>query len=161
MDEENLGVREKWFDLSIDDSGWAALRANTGYTRAASGGWGNDPGFGWYRTELPMTGQEAKKKFKYLHFGACDEDAWIYLNGQQVFEHSYETTGLLPAQMWITPFVAPLTGVKVRGKDLLTVRVHNSGGMGGIWKPVHLILSDQKLTNQQVKALVELEQTKD
>ncbi len=161
MDEENLGVREKWFDLSIDDSGWAALRANTGYTRAASGGWGNEPGFGWYRTELPMTGQDAKKKFKYLHFGACDEDAWIYLNGQQVFEHSYETTGLLPSQMWITPFVAPLTGVKVRGKDLLTVRVHNSGGMGGIWKPVHLILSDQKLTNQQVKALIELESTKD
>jgi hypothetical protein len=63
--------------------------------------------------------------------------------------------------MWITPFVAPLTGVKVRGKDLLTVRVHNTDGMGGIWKAVHLILSDQKLTNQQVKALVELEQTKD
>ena len=137
------------------------MRANTGYTREKSGGWGNEPGFGWYRTELPLTKRDAKQKFKYLHFGACDKDAWIYLNGRQAFEHSCQTTGLLPSEIWITPFVAPLTGIKVHGRDLLAVRIYNSGGMGGIWKPVHLIVSDRKLTNQQVMALIKLEPTKD
>ena len=158
---KDWGAREKWFDPSTDDSGWTPMRANTGYTREKSGGWGNEPGFGWYRTELPLTKRDAKKKFKYLHFGACDKDAWIYLNGRQAFEHSCQTTGLLPSEIWITPFVAPLTGIKVHGRDLLAVRIYNSGGMGGIWKPVHLIVSDRKLTNQQVMALIKLEPTKD
>ncbi len=103
-----------------------------------------------------MTAQAAKRKFKYLHFGACDEDAWIYLNGQQVFEHSCDTTGLLRRQIWVTPFVAPLTGVELRGRDPLTVRVYSCMGMGGIWKPVHLVLSDQELNDQQVKGVVAL-----
>ena len=44
---------------------------------------------------------------------------------------------------------------KLRGDDLLAVRVRNTEGMGGVWKPVHLIVSDQKLNDQQVKALIE------
>ncbi len=161
MDTEDRGAGEKWFDPDMDDSGWTPKQANTGYTRQAGGGWGTEPGFGWYRTDLPLTKRDAKKKFKYLHFGACDKDAWIYLNGRQAFEHSCQTTGLLPSEIWITPFVAPLTGIKVHGRDLLAVRIYNSGGMGGIWKPVHLIVSDRKLTNQQVMALIKLEPTKD
>ena len=161
MDAEDRGVREKWFDPATDDSQWSPMQVGTGYTRGAGGGWGNEPGFGWYRTELPLTGQDAKRKFKYLYFGACDEDSWVYLNGRQVFEHSYATTGMLAAEIWVTPFVAPLTGVEVRGNDLLAVRVYNSEGMGGIWKPVHLILSDQKLTKQQVEALIELKTAAD
>ena len=135
MDAAYQGVREKWFDPDIDDSQWIPMWAGSGWTEEKGPGWGTEPGFGWYRTELPMTAQEAKRKFKYLHFGACDEDAWIYLNGQQVFEHSCDTTGLLRRQIWVTPFVAPLTGVELRGRDPLTVRVYNCMGMGGIWKP--------------------------
>jgi hypothetical protein len=156
MDAAYQGVREKWFDPDIDDSQWIPMWAGSGWTEEKGPGWGTEPGFGWYRTELPMTAQDAKRKFKYLHFGACDEDAWIYLNGQQVFEHSCDTTGLLRRQIWVTPFVAPLTGVELRGRDPLTVRVYSCMGMGGIWKPVLLVLSDQELNDQQVKAVVAL-----
>jgi hypothetical protein len=152
--DADQGTREKWFDPGTDDSQWSPLQVGGGYTREAGGGWGNDPGFGWYRTELPLTAQGAKKKFKYLYFEACDEDTWGYLNGQQFFEHSFETTGLMPSVIWQVPFVAPLNDVKLHGNDLLVVRVRNSTDMGGIWKPVHLILSDQELNDQQVKALV-------
>ncbi len=161
MDADFQSVGEKWFDPAIDDSQWVPMRAGGGWTEEKGGGWGTEPGFGWYRTELPLTRQDAKTKFKYLHFGACDEEAWIYLNGQQIFEHSCDTTGLLRRQIWVTPFVAPLTEVEVGGKYALTVRVYNSTGMGGIWKPVHLVLSDQELTKQQVKAVIDLKTTKD
>jgi len=30
----------------------------------------------------------------------------------------------------------------LRGDDLLVVRIHNTEGMGVVWKPVHLIVSD-------------------
>ncbi|MDP6153191.1 MAG: hypothetical protein QF785_07425 [Phycisphaeraceae bacterium] len=156
MAAEYQGIREKWFDPATDDSQWGPMQVGSEGTQETGGGWGTQPGFGWYRTELPLTAHDARRKFKYLHFGACDEDTWIYLNGRQVFEHSCDTTGLLRRQIWVTPFVAPLTGAEVRGRDLLAVRVYSSTGMGGIWKPVHLILSDQPLSDQQVKALVEV-----
>jgi hypothetical protein len=50
----------------------------------------------------------------------------------------------------------PLTNVILRGSDALAVRVHNSVGMGGIWKPVHLILSDQELNARQLHAMIKL-----
>ena len=157
MDPEDRGVREQWFDPALDDSGWATKRTDT-----EDLGWGRaSPGIGWYRTELPLTEEDAGRKFKYLYFGACDEDSWVYLNGQQVFEHSFETTGLLDEAIWLTPFFVPLTEVEVRGGDLLAVRVLNRGGMGGIWKPVRLILSDQELTKQQIEAAIELKTAKD
>ena len=43
----------------------------------------------------------------------------------------------------------------------LTVRVHNSGALGGIWMPVHLLVSDAKpLDVEQMKAFVLEEQTR-
>ncbi len=156
MDVEDRGVTAKWFDPALDEAQWGTMRTDT-----KDKGWGTDRGFGWYRAELPHAGQEAKGKFKYLHFAACDEDTWVYLNGRQVFEHSCKTTGLLPAQIWMTPFVVPLKNLAVRGEDLLAVRVYNAAHMGGIWKPVHLILSDRELTKQQVKAVIDLKTSKD
>ena len=153
MDADDQGVDEKWFDPATDDNTWGTLR-----TDVKDKGWGNDPGFGWYRTRLPLTRQEAGKTFACLYFEACDEDAWVYLNGEEIFEHSGETTGLLISEIWLTPFVVPLNDVTLRGEDLLAVRVYNSTGMGGVWKPVHLILSDQQLTEEHVEALVNLNQ---
>ena len=47
------------------------------------------------------------------------------------------------------------------GVHLLAVRVLNIGGMGGIWRPVHLILSNQEMTDRQVKAVIELKTAKE
>ena len=152
--DADAGLKGKWFDPAADDGQWEAVRVGGEYTRAAGGGWGNEPGFGWYRTELPLTKRDMKRKFRYLHFGACDEDAWIYLNGTKIFAHTLEETGLLSSEIWIAPFVVSLNDVKLRGDDLLAVRIRNTEGMGGIWRPVDLVLTDQKLTDQQVKALI-------
>jgi hypothetical protein len=130
------------------------MQVGAGYTRATGGGWGNTSGYGWYRTELPLTEARRARPFKYLHFSACDEDAWVYLNGRQVLEHTVANTGMLSTEIWLIPFVVSLNDVKLRGENLLAVRVRNTEGMGGIWKPVHLIVSDQKLNDQQVKALI-------
>ena len=160
-DDADEGLRRKWFKPTLDDSKWSSVQVGTGYTRGAGGGWGNESGFGWYRSKLPLTDARRAKRFQYLHFGACDEDAWVYLNGRKILEHTVEKTGMLASEIWRTPFVVPLSDVKLRGRDLLAVRIRNTSGMGGIWKPVRLILGDQELTQQQVKALIELKTAKD
>ena len=155
MDPKNIGVTEKWFDPALDDEKWGLMRTNTGW------GWGrNRPGIGWYRTELPLTEQGIQKKFKYLHFRACDEEAWVYLNGRQLLDHSCEVMLLTLEQIWVKPFIVELSGMKVSASDLLTVRVRNAVGMGGIHRPVHLIVSDQELTKQHIDALLKLKTAK-
>jgi len=153
MDPEDQGVSDRWFDPVLDDSQWGLLRTDTEVQ-----GWGKDPGFGWYRAILPITEKDMSRSFKYLYFEAVDEEAWVYLNGTKIFEHTVESTGLPPSELWVTPFVVPLTDVALHAKALLAVRVHNQGSMGGIWKPVHLILSDQSLSTKQVHALFKLRQ---
>jgi len=64
----------------------------------------------------------------------------------------------LPSEIWLAPFIVPLTGAEVRGADPLSVRVRNTGGMGGVWKPVHLVLSGREMTDQQLHALIALHQ---
>ena len=151
------GLRHKWFDLATEDSQWSPIQVGKGYTREAGGGWGNEPGFGWYRTVLPLTESRRARHFKYLHFSACDEDAWVYLNGKKIFDHTSLKTGLLTSEIWQAPFVVSLNGVELQGDDLLTVRIRNTEGMGGIWKPVHLVVSDKNLNDQQIKVLIGLQ----
>ncbi len=159
VDPDDLGVDQKWFDPAVDIALWAPIHTgiDTGWEKQ---GFAEDEvGYGWYRTELPITKAQLKKKYKYLFFGANDEDSWVYLNGRLVFSHDFEHTGIVPSVIWLTSFVVPLTDEQLRGRDALAVRVLNTGGLGGVWKPVHLIVSDQKLSFDHIKALVESKNT--
>ena len=151
IDPGNDGVKHRLFDPSIDDNQWDEIRTdkNRGWETQGFAG-KQSVGYGWYRTRLPLTEKDLARKFKYLYFEAVDEDAWVYLNGQEIFEHSVTSTGLLREEIWLEPFTVSLAGLDLSGGDLLAVRVHNGGDMGGIWKPVHLILSDQELTTQKL-----------
>ncbi len=160
-DDFDPGTPGRWFDPGHDDSDWKPMQVGLGYTLGSGGGWGNESGNGWYRTELPLTAARRGRAHKYLHFSACDEDTWVYVNGNLLREHSYATTGKILSEIWLAPFVVSLNDAKLRGDDLLAVRVLNTEGMGGVWKPVHLVVTDQKLNEQQVKALIKLKAAKD
>ena len=167
IDTQNEGVKGRWFDPSVDHSPWARIRTDRemGWDKQGFGG-AQTVGYGWYRAPLPLSEAQLKKPFKYLYFEASDEDAWVYVNGRQVFEHSVASTGLPTEALWLTPFSVPLTGVGPEGrmietvalgrKNLLAVRVYNSQAMGGLWKPVHLILSDDQLNSEHLAALIKM-----
>ena len=75
-----------------------------------------------------------------LHFGAVDEEAWVYLDGAYIGEHTVKSTGRMPAEIWNEPFEIDITR-DVRdgpGTHQLTVRVRDSSGAGGIWRRVSL-----------------------
>ena len=155
VDPDNVGVEQKWFDPATDISQWAPVRTDVDKGWDKQGFADRTVGYGWYCAALPTTEADLAREHKYLFFGAIDEDSWVYLNGELVFEHTFEKTGLVPSQIWLASFVVPLRDITLRGGDALAVRVLNTGGMGGVWKPVHLITSEQELSPEHLRAIVE------
>jgi len=137
-------LSEGWFDTSFDDEDWAVVRSDqtTGWE---SQGFPDYTGFGWYRQIFEVPDELAERKFVFLYFGAVDEDAWVYLNGQHVYEHSLASTGLTIDEIWLTPFAFDAKSYLEFGqKNSVAVRVYNSMGMGGVYKPVYLIGADRE-----------------
>ena len=156
IDPDDIGVSEKWFADSFDDSHWAQVRSDLpGYQGWESQGFPGYIGFGWYRQSFPVPSDLEKFPFAFLHFGAVDEDAYVYLNGKPVYEHSCASTGLPPESIWVTPFAFQAKPyLRFGQRNTLAVRVYNRLGMGGIYLPVHLIGAYRKLDVPIMKALI-------
>ncbi len=145
-DPGDQGVQERWFAPDLDDSDWITVRSDKGTGWEGQAFEGYYVGYGWCRAELPKLPRRSQA-FKYLYFGAVDEQAWIYLNGQRIGEHTEKSTGKSLNDLWTEPFCVDVTKhLRTNGPNILAIRVHNSGSMGGIWKPVYLVFSDTAAT---------------
>lgn len=152
-DPGDAGVKGTWSAEGMDDSRWAVVRSDKG-SGWESQGFPDYTGLGWYRQQLTPPAEPARKR-AYLYFGAVDEDAWVYLNGKQVLEHSCASTGLIPEQIWMTPFLIDVAPQLRAGQaNTLAVRVLNRLGMGGVYLPVYLILTDRELDAPLIQALI-------
>ena len=60
-------------------------------------------GYGWYFQNLQVPEEFAGKKHLYLYFRGVNEQAWVYINGEAVFERTYASTGKGPAELMGTP----------------------------------------------------------
>ena len=138
-----------------EDSEWSRIRTDLGI------GWDKQgyasAGIGWYRltVEVPdaLSGEHS-----YLFFPGVDEEAWVYLDGELVHEQSRQSTGLTPADLWNTPFAPEVSGRLNAGRPhQITVRVRNSGKMGGIYLPVYLISSEQPLSLSRLETVADVE----
>ncbi len=154
-DPDNVGVSEGWFRDSFDDGRWAVLRNDLGMKGWEAQGFPNYDGFGWYRQDFDLPADPGRK-YVYLYFGAVDEEAWIYLNGEPAYEHTCQSTGMTPEQIWDTPFFGKARDdLKFGQKNHLAVRVHDQAMMGGVWKPVYVVASDRDLDVALLTALTE------
>lgn len=138
------------FTPDSDDSAWKPYSVNLDKGWEGQG-FPRYDGYAWLR-ETIIIPPETSRKYTYLHFGAVDEQAWLYVDGKQVGEHTVASTGKPPTVLWEQPFALPVA--LTPGKHLLCVRVHDSAGMGGVCKPVPLVSSDSRLTAEEVTALV-------
>jgi len=153
IDPEDVGGSKAWYGASFNDADWAEVRSDRG-NGWDSQGFPGYTGFGWYRQTIAVPAS-LDRKYLYLYFGAVDEEAWVYLNGQLAFEHSCATTGLTPAQIWATPFAFdPRSHLKLGEANTIAVRVYNSAFMGGIYLPVYLVAADRPLDVPLAKAVV-------
>jgi len=154
IDPDDVGVSEKWFVPSFDDEPWRTVYSD----RLASWtiqGFPDYTGVGWYRQTFNVLPELQQRPFLYLYFGAVDEDAYVYLNGELVYEHSCDSTGLPPEVIWVTPFAFDVRPFLQYGQmNSIAVRVYDRWGGGGVYKRVYLVGADHETDVRAMKAAV-------
>ncbi len=141
FDPHAAGEAQQWFSESFDVSGWADTGIDTGWELQPAGkAWkeahnGQDyDGTGWYRNAFLLKPEDQGKKV-VLTFGAVDESCVIWVNDRKVLERPFPYQG--DSNSWMTPFTVEVTeAVRFDAPNILAVRVEDTGGQGGIWRPV-------------------------
>jgi hypothetical protein len=156
LDPENVGVEQEWFAPTFDDSDWATVRSDLGMKGWEAQGFDNYDGYAWYRQEFVVP-EDVEGKPLQMHFGAVDEQAWVYINGRLAFEHTVEDIGQPTEVLWERPFIFDATEhLQPGGPNVVAVRVHDGVAMGGIWKPVHIIATGMEPSAAAVERMVEM-----
>ena len=119
----------KWYATNCNDQDWKPIEIERI--------WETDDfkydGIAWYRRTFKAPEKPAKFNAAELHFASVDECAWVWVNGIYVGEHNLGTVG------WTTPFNLDVTKeIKWGEENQITVRVLDTAGAGGIYKPVTL-----------------------
>ncbi|HEX8465390.1 MAG TPA: beta-galactosidase GalB [Abditibacterium sp.] len=116
---------EKWrFKRGNDPAALTESTSGAGWSDATAtqNVFNSQPGFAWFRTTLAPRSFDAAQPF-LLRFSGVDDNATVYLNGQQLMTH----------QGWDQPFSVPLGAVwKTDGPNELAVLVENVAGGGNI-----------------------------
>jgi len=133
-DPDNCGLDKGWQTVTFDAEAWKPIKVPAHWSRTWAGGY---LGYGWYRTTFRVPAEWVGQQVN-LNFGGVDEQAWVYINGKLVGEHTVKFTGLGPAKLWKKPFTIEVVPAHLRygAENTLVVRVHASVSNGGIHKPV-------------------------
>ena len=131
-DPEAVGVEEGYFRIDFDSGSLPEI---------AIGQFWDDQGHkelkqGWYflRWRCPDL-PEGKRVF--LNVGAIDEQGWLYIDGHLAAWYDSDD----PARTWDDPVLLEVTGNLEGGREhLLGVRVRNDVQVGGLWKPIALMV---------------------
>jgi hypothetical protein len=152
VDKDNKGLNEKWFDnqkfydpaLREDNSeGLTRIRVDTGAGWETQG-FPNYDGYGWYFQNFKPTDDVSSAKHIYLYVGAVDEEAWVYLNGELIFEHTIAATGKPATVLWSESFSIDIKDKVKPGVNKICIRVYDTLNMGGLWKPVTVYGTDKE-----------------
>jgi hypothetical protein len=129
------GLKEGWHKEEVNESEW--LRMTVPAFWAETEAVGDYQGYAWYHTKFEVPKEWKGRSMQFL-FGSVDEQAWVYVNGHLVREHTEKSEGKSFEQLWDMPFTAevPPEYLEFGKTNALVVRVHNSGANGGIWRPV-------------------------
>ena len=134
-DPLDAGVKQKWFaaDAPVDE--WSPIPVPAFWAESETVG--KYEGAGWYRTTFKVPAEWKGRPVRVL-FGAADEQAWVYVNGSLVREHTAASEMKPFADLWDVPFAAevPPAAVRYGEENLLVVRMHNALANGGLWRPV-------------------------
>ena len=134
-DPLEVGVKEQWFARELEAKGWVRVQVPSFW--AENPEVGDYQGDGWYRVTFTVPEAWRGRPVRLL-FGAADEQAWVYVNGALVREHTEASEAKSINALWETPFAADVAPENLAyGKEnVLAVRVRNSKANGGLWRPV-------------------------
>ena len=129
-DPAGVSEDEQWFAADRDDSDWGTIRIGEFWERQGYSGY---DGIAWYRRKLTLPANLKDRQILFA-FGAADENAIVYVDGRHA-----ATSDLGPGG-WDKRFVLDLTEhVKPGVEQAYAIRVVDSVGAGGLWKPVKVL----------------------
>ncbi len=129
------GQKQQWYQAAATTAEWTPITVPSFW--AENEAIGKFEGYGWYRTTLTLPSDWQGKSVR-VHFGSIDEQAWVYVNGELMREHTEASERKSLNELWETPFFAEIPAAKLKRDqpNVLVVRVHNSLANGGLWRPV-------------------------
>ena len=152
-DPQSVGVEQAWFAPQMPESDWARLRIDRAWNLQ---GFHDFHGRGWYRTRFKMPEDFDRRKHLWLLFGAVDKEAYVYIDGKKVFEHTRESTGLAYERLWNMPFKVGVRGLLQPGREhVITVRVESPLLYGGIWQCVWLVSANKEMPLKKLLFAIE------
>ena len=115
-----VGGKAPWADPALDESRWQPIRVPSLWEQA---GYEGMDGIAWYRLSFDLGADEAARGVK-LGLGAIDDADITWVNGVEVGR----TNGYNVPRVYDVPPSALRTG-----RNVLAVRVEDTGGGGGIY----------------------------
>ena len=114
------GILGKWYLPETAVTDWKEMK-EPGYWE--SSGYPNLDGIVWYRKEIDVSDEEAKKG-ALISLGPIDDNDETYINGQLVGKtNQYDK----PRFYFIEP------GILKPGKNIICIKIVDTGGGGGFW----------------------------
>lgn len=122
-DEGLVDGNAVWADPNLDESGWASVTVPSPWEEQ---GYEDVNGIGWYRSSFELTADEAAAGV-ILGLGRIDDSDRTWINGTEI-------GGTRMA--WNQPREYPVEAGALRpGRNVVTVRVEDTGGNGGMIGP--------------------------
>jgi sialate O-acetylesterase len=122
--------RAVWADPGYDDTGWRTLEVPS---RWEEHGYEGMDGIVWYRAAFELEAGEAQAGVR-LGLGAIDDSDISWVNGHEVGR---------TVLAWNTPRIYDVPPAFLReGRNVISVRVEDTGGGGGIWGDPELLWVD-------------------
>jgi len=132
-DPEKKGRELQWFAQDMDSSEWQGVATTTHLEKQGH----TDYGLAWFRTQFRLPADPAGQTI-VLRLGAVDETCWVWINGREAGEYVYDAAR--DSMSWKRPLFFDITRhVRAGEQNQVTVLVQNVSGLGGIWKPCHIV----------------------
>jgi alpha-mannosidase len=140
-DPKNIGLKEKWFSPSFDDSKWAKIDCGRPWEEQ---GYPDYDGIAWYR-KLISVPKEWMGKPLFIIFGGVDDEYDLFVNGEKIAHYGSKATGSVHES---TTFTDISRYVKYGDKNLIALRVNDWGVWGGPRKPPIIITPEKRVLNR-------------
>lgn len=136
-DIHNKGIDPKdMMPESFDYSKWTPVDVPARLEATAVGPY---VGYGFYGAKFKIPADWAARSLDILFHGV-DEQAWVYINGKLVGEHSEKSEKVDIGVLWDEPFIIKVKPEDIRPgeENVIVVKIHNIKAAGGIWKDVKM-----------------------
>ncbi len=136
--EKDMGMENGnpvWSAVNFDDGSWKTIKAPNYWEPQ---GYMDIDGIGWYRKEIRLTEQQSNADAT-LHLGKVDDSDITFMNGIEIGKtETYDKERIYSIdKKYLNP-----------GKNMIVVRVNDTGGNGGIWgdpKDQFLAIGNEKV----------------